>query len=55
MKQLELDLEIKGTSEFDDVPDLQEMMRRKKERPENLEYLSEKRYGLTQELFKRRF
>ena len=33
MKQLELDLKIKGTSKFDDVPTLKELIERKRKRP----------------------
>jgi hypothetical protein len=55
MKQLELDLQIKGKSSFDDIPTLKELIDRKKERPKHLENLSDKHYQLMQEIFKRRF
>ena len=44
MKQLELNLKIKGTSSFDDVPTLKQLMDRKKKRPKHLSYLSDKHY-----------
>ena len=55
MKQLELDLKIKGTSKFDDVPTLKELIERKSKRQKHLEYLSDKHFGLVRELFKGRF
>ena len=44
LKQLELDLRIKGTSRFDDVPTLEELIKRKQTRPKHLVYLSDKAY-----------
>ena len=44
LKQLELDLRIKGTSRFDDVPTLEELIKRKQTRPKHLVYLSVKAY-----------
>tara|TARA_X000001036_G_scaffold236348_1_gene220503 strand:+ start:1933 stop:2100 length:168 start_codon:yes stop_codon:yes gene_type:complete len=55
MKQLELDLKIKGTSKFDDVPTLKELIERKRKRPKHLENLSDKHYKLITELFRGRF
>jgi hypothetical protein len=54
MKQLELKLKIKGTSSFDDVPTLKQLMDRQKERPKHLATLSEKHYQLLKELHKGR-
>jgi len=51
MKQLELDLKIQGTSKFDDVPTLKELIERKRNRPKHLENLSDKHYRLIQEIF----
>ena len=36
LRQLELDLKIKGTSKFDDVPTLEELIKRKQTRPKHL-------------------
>ena len=44
MKQLELNLKIKGTPSFDDVPTLKELIERKRNRPKHLTYLSEKHF-----------
>tara|TARA_S200002703_G_scaffold152632_1_gene153241 strand:+ start:177 stop:344 length:168 start_codon:yes stop_codon:yes gene_type:complete len=44
LKQLELNLKIEGTSSFDDVPTLKQLMDRKKKRPKHLTYLSEKHF-----------
>ena len=55
MKQLELDLKIKRTSKFDDVPTLKQLIERKRNRPKHLENLSDKHYQLIEELFKGRF
>jgi len=55
MKQLELDLQIKGTSKFDDVPTLKELIERKIERPKHLQHLSDKHYELLNEIYKGRF
>lgn len=54
MKQLELDLKIKGTSSFDDVPTLKQLMDRKKNRPKHLSHLSDKHYNLLKEIHKGR-
>ena len=54
MKQLQLDLKIKGTSSFDDVPTLKELMDRKEKRPKHLAHLSEKHYQLLKEIHKGR-
>ena len=54
MKQLELDLKIKGTSSFDDVPTLRQLMDRKRKRPKHLSHLSNKHYQLLKELHKGR-
>lgn len=54
MKQLELKLKIKGTSNFEDVPTLKQLMDRQKERPKHLATLSEKHYQLLKELHKGR-
>ena len=43
-KQLELDLKIKGTSKFDDVPTLKQLIERKQKRPKHLAYLSDKHF-----------
>mgnify|MGYP003342544779 CR=1 FL=1 len=44
LRQLELDLKIKGTSKFDDVPTLEELIKRKQTRPKHLVYFSDKAY-----------
>ena len=44
MKQLELDLKIKGTSSFDDVPTLKQLIERKRKRPKHLAHLSDKAF-----------
>ena len=44
LKQLELDLKIKGTSSFDDVPTLKQLLDRKRKRPKHLTYLSDKHF-----------
>ena len=54
MKQLELNLKIKGISKFDDVPTLKQLMDRKDKRPKHLTYLSEKHYQLLKEIHKGR-
>ena len=54
MKQLELHLIVKGTSSFDDVPTLKQLMDRKKNRPKHLSHLSDKHYNLLKELHKGR-
>ena len=55
MKQLELDLVIRGDSKFDDIPSLEEMIERKRNRPKHLENLSDKHYQLMKEIFKGKF
>jgi hypothetical protein len=40
LKQLELNLKIKGTSSFHDVPTLKQLIQDKKEKPKGLENLS---------------
>jgi len=63
MKQLELQLKIKRTSSFDDVPTLKQLIDKQKEtlkklkdlekeRPKHLSNLSEKNYQLLKELHK---
>jgi predicted CopG family antitoxin len=54
LKQLELNLKIKGTPSFDDVPTLKELIERKRNRPKHLENLSDKHYNLLKELHKGR-
>ena len=54
MKQLELNLKIKGTSRFDDVPTLKELIERKRKRPKHLTYLSEKHFEQLKLLYKGR-
>jgi len=44
LKQLELNLKIKGTSKFDDVPTLKQLIERKQKRPKHLAYLSDKHF-----------
>jgi len=51
-KQLELDLKIKGTSSFDDVPTLKQLMDRKKKRPKHLTYLSDKAFKELQYIYR---
>lgn len=53
-KQLELDLKIKGTSSFDDVPTLKQLIERKRKRPKHLAYLSEKHFETLKLLHKGR-
>ena len=43
-KQLELNLKIKGTSSFDDVPTLKQLIERKRKRPKHLSHLSDKAF-----------
>jgi len=54
LKQLELDLKIKGTSRFDDVPTLKQLIERKQKRPKHLAYLSEKHFETLKLLHKGR-
>ena len=51
-KQLELNLKIKGTSSFDDVPTLKQLMDRKRKRPKHLTYLSDKTFQQLQYIYK---
>jgi len=46
LKQLELDLKIKGTTSFDDVPTLKQLLDRKRKRPKHLAHLSDKHFEL---------
>lgn len=53
-KQLELNLKIKGTSKFDDVPTLKQLIERKQTRPKHLAHLSDKHFELLKILHKGR-
>ena len=52
MKQLELNLKIKGTSSFDDIPTLKELIERKRKRPKHLSHLSDKHYEQLQYIYR---
>jgi len=52
LKQLELNLKIKGTSHFDDVPTLKELIERKRKRPKHLTYLSDKHFKELQYIYR---
>jgi len=54
LKQLELNLKIKGTSRFDDVPTLKQLIERKQKRPKHLTYLSDKHFETLKLLHKGR-
>jgi len=52
LKQLELNLKIKGTTSFDDVPTLKQLIDRKKKRPKHLTYLSDKHLEQLQNIYR---
>jgi len=52
LKQLELNLKIKGTSSFDDVPTLKQLIERKRKRPKHLDHLSDKTYKELQYIYR---
>ena len=54
MKQLELKLQI-SDRRFEDIPTLKELIKRKKERPKHLQYLSNKHYELVKQIYKGKF
>ena len=54
MKQLELKLEI-SDKRFEDIPTLEELIERKKDRPKHLQYLSDKHYELVKQIYKGKF
>jgi hypothetical protein len=54
LKQLELNLKIKGTTSFDDVPTLKQLIDRKKKRPKHLTYLSDKHFKELQYIYRGR-
>jgi len=54
LKQLELNLKIKGTSKFDDVPTLKQLIERKQKRPKHLAYLSDKTFQELQYIYRGR-
>jgi len=52
LKQLELNLKIKGASSFDDVPTLKQLIERKRKRPKHLTYLSDKHFRELQYIYR---
>jgi len=52
LKQLELNLKIKGTTSFDDVPTLKQLIERKKKRPKHLAYISDKHFRELQYIYR---